>query len=178
MLMTTEPESKTASAEGQVSAIELARSISQRDDYNLRLPGDHFHWENSAKTLAKALLALIDDKPVAIDEQVGTKKTYTAEERLQARVVLGYRTPDDKLIPLEERSVENLILMIQNLRETADDRHAQHKAEIKALDDRLRSARNAKHFANRRADVAEQAMRKLQTNFTETLDAFKSLEQK
>lgn len=171
MLMTTEPESKTASAEGQVSAIELARSISRRDDYNLRLPGDHFHWENSAKTLAKALLALTEDKPKTGDEQVGTKKTYTREERLHACVVLGYRYPDDKVIPLEERSVENLILTNHNLRETEKDRAAAHDAAIKALDARLRAARNAKRFANHRADVAEEAMRNL-------LDTFKSLEPK
>lgn len=53
-----------ASIKSDEATIALARSIAERDDFNLRLPGDHFFWANAAKDMAKAILKAAGDDSV------------------------------------------------------------------------------------------------------------------
>lgn len=94
---------------------------------------------------------------------------YTQEERDFARRVLGIRDDEGKVIPLANRSKEDLIEQIKLTISSKYDSIAGHQAHIKALEDKLRSARKAKNMANRRADVAESTMRYM-------LDKFAALE--
>lgn len=89
-------------------------------------------------------------------------------DRIEAGKVLGFRDEDGKVIKLEERSKEALIDTIRSIKARHEDREAANSAAIKALEERLKIARKAKQEANRRADIAEKAMRSLLDNFKAT----------
>ena len=96
------------------------------------------------------------------------KIEYTEEERRQARIILGFRNPDWSIIPLEDRTPENLLQMVRNYQDKVADSLAAHQAAMNVMEDRLKTARKAKRLANRRADKAEKAMRALLDAFGET----------
>lgn len=76
-----------------------------------------------------------------------------------------WRTPEGKVIPLEECTKEQLLARFRHVVATNQDRMAEKVAGHEALIKRLQDARKAKRLANARADRAEAAMRAM-------LDAF------
>lgn len=89
------------------------------------------------------------------------------EARMEAQKVLGLRDDDGRMVPFRQMDRDTLLFRFQMMLDTNEDRGVAHAAEVKALERRLKDARNAKRLANARADRAEKAMRAMLDAFQE-----------
>lgn len=94
---------------------------------------------------------------------------YDHEERIRASKVLGFRDDDGVVIKYENRTREALIDTLRSQAKTRVDDNIANKAFENAMRERLKAAHKAKSLANRRADVAERALRDLLDQFKEVL---------
>tara|TARA_R110000851_G_scaffold41082_7_gene103340 strand:- start:4042 stop:4386 length:345 start_codon:yes stop_codon:yes gene_type:complete len=97
------------------------------------------------------------------------KITYSLNDRIFARKVLGLRTDKNDLVKIVDRDKEALLVTIELLKNQIDDKKTSGEGAIRALTDKMVILRKAKKLANSRADKAVASMKKMLEEFQESL---------